>query len=548
MRVSVFLLLFNLLIIGSAFFSRHPGQSLWFVCDMFMLSFWFLLFDFEKSDANRYLRLLAYVISLSSLARIGFFVLQAGPGSLAAVFEIPILQGMAAALAVLYFLHALLQKVTYADTALLIVNAGAMVVSAFPAAFLALALFAAAMIFYGRRKWLFYLLAVLILLLVIPNPLQRALGHTFKKDPYADKRLDIWNLSARMFRACPWTGVGPDLFSAAARRFNFPRENARARYLKPPASPYSDYWKIICENGLAGLIFVLLFLFFTIRRMLAPPWSDLPKVLLAFLLLQMLFFNFIFNFFFLLVFLFLLYSFFWRRLLFFSLDRSFRIFLSGLLLVVFIIFYLFPFFADRLLQTAAAEKNIVRRFALLNRAALFCPLDDRVPMVRAKILRGFFKATANLDAWQTAWEDSRLSQKLNSNSSEACILEAGLFADVFDKKIIYPALAEEILSPLQRAEKLEPFNPFLKLQQALVLADFGRSQEARRLALAALDLEPDYVAALFFMRQLAGSSAEAAVWQKRIAQIQDKAKSLKAKPGSYLYDLYRLPEKKGAGQ
>jgi hypothetical protein len=56
------------------------------------------------------------------------------------------------------------------------------------------------------------------------------------------------------------------------------------------------------------------------------------------------------------------------------------------------------------------------------------------------------------------------------------------------------------------------------------------------------------VAALFFMRQLAGSSAEAAVWQKRIAQIQDKAKSLRAKPGSYLYDLYRLPEKKGAGQ
>ena len=117
-------------------------------------------------------------------------------------------------------------------------------------------------------------------------------------------------MSARMFRAHPWTGVGPDLFGEAAKRFNFPQEKGPARYGKLPESPHSDYWKIITENGLAGLVFVLLFLFFAIRRMLAPPWSDLPKVLLAFLLLQMLFFNFIFNIFFLLVFLFLLYCFF----------------------------------------------------------------------------------------------------------------------------------------------------------------------------------------------------------------------------------------------
>ncbi len=548
MRVSVFLLLFNLLLIGSAFFSRHPGQSLLFVCDIFLLALWFFLFDIEKIDVNRYLRLLAYVISLASLIIVVFFAFQTGRGPLGTIFKNPILQGIAAALAVLFFLQALLQKFAYADIILLGINVGAVIVSASKAAFLGLALFSAAMIFSRRRKWLIYFLAVLLLLLLIPNPLKRMVGYSLKNDPYVYNRLDIWNMSARMFRAHPWTGVGPDLFGEAAHRFNFPQEKGPARYAKLPESPHSDYWKIITETGVAGLIFVLLFLFFTIRRMLAPPWFDLPKVLLAFLLLQMLFFNFIFNIFFLLVFLFLLYSFFWRRLLFVSLAPAFKIFLSGLLFLIFVIFYLLPLSADRLLQTAAAEKNIVRCFALLNRAGLYSPLDERVPLARAQILRGFFKAAANLEAWEAAWEDLRFAQKLNRNSSEACILEAGLFQDILEKRIMYPALAEEILAPLRRAEKLEPFNPFLKLQQAVILRDFGRRQEARRQALAALDLEPDYVAALFFMQQLVGSPAGDSVFQKRIAQIQTKAKALQAKPGSYLYDLHRLPVKSGVGQ
>jgi O-antigen ligase len=548
MGVSVFLLLFNMLLIGSAFFSRHPGQSILFVCDIFLLSIWFFLFDIEKIDVQRYLRLLAFVISLSSLAIVVLFAFHSGRGPLGTIFKNPILQGIAAALAVLFFLQALLQKFAYADLALLIINGSAVIVSASKAAFLGLAMFSAAMILARKRKWIVYFVALMLLLLLIPNPLKRMIGHSLQHDPYVYNRLDIWNMSARMFRAYPWTGVGPDLFSEAAHRFNFPQEKGPARYAKLPESPHSDYWKIISENGIAGLLFVLLFLFFTIRRMLAPPWSDLPKVLLAFLLLQMLFFNFVFNLFFLLIFLFLLYSFFWRRLLFVSLAPTLKIFLSGLLILIFSIFYLLPFVADQLLQTAAVEKNIVRQFAFLNRAAIYSPLDDRVPLARAQNLRVFFKATANLEAWEAAWKDCRLAQKLNRNNSEACVLEAGLFGDILEKKIKYPALAEEILDPLRRAEKLEPFNPFFKLQQALILGEFGRRPEARLQALAALELEPDYVAALFFMQQLAGSPAEDSVLQKRIAQIRAKAKILQAKPGSYLYDLHRLPVKSRAGK
>ena len=129
-------------------------------------------------------------------------------------------------------------------------------------------------------------------------------GVSLHHDPYVLNRLDIWSMSARMFRHHFWVGVGPDLFGEAAKRFNFPQENGPSRYGKLPESPHSDYWKIITENGLPGLIFVLVFLFFAIRRMLSPPWFDLPKLLLGFLMIQMLFINCLFNLFFILVFLF----------------------------------------------------------------------------------------------------------------------------------------------------------------------------------------------------------------------------------------------------
>ena len=545
MRVSVFLLLFNALLIGCTFFSPQPGKSLLFVCDIFLLSFWFFLFDIEKIDVSRYLRLLAYVISIASLAIVILFAWQTGRNPLGTVFKNPILQGIAAALAALFFLHALLQKFAASDLALLLINTGAVIVSASKAAALGLALFSAALIIARKRRWLIFFLGLVLLLALVPNPLRRMVGHSLEHDPYVLNRLDIWNMSARMFRANPWTGIGPDLFSEAARRFNFPQEIGPARYAKLPESPHSDYWKVIVETGLAGLIFVLLFLFFTIRCMLAPPWFDLPKVLLAFLLLQMLFFNFIFNIFFLSVMLFLLYTFFWRRLFFVSLTPAFKVFLSGLLVLVFILFYLLPFCADRMLQTAAVEKDIVRRFALLNHAALFSPLDERVPVARAQTLRGFFKASGSLEAWVAAWEDLRSAQRVNRNSSEACVLEAALFGDILEKRITYSALAEEMLAPLRRAQELEPFNPFLRLQQAMILNEFDRLPEARSLASDALDLEPDYVAALFFVRRLEGSPQGDATFQRRIARIQAKAETLRVQPGSYLYDLFRLPA--GAG-
>jgi len=541
-RFSAWLFLLNAVFIYSAFFSRHPYRSLLFVGDVFLLSLWCIFFYLEKRDMDRYLRLAAIIISLSSLGMIIFFVLQGGRGPVTPFFKNPILQGIASALAALVFLHALLRKYGHADLLLLALNSGAVVVSASKAAFLGMVLFAAAMLVRHRRRWLVYLVAVLLLILLVPNPVRRMAQHSLRHDPYALNRLDIWSMSARMFRSNFWTGVGPDLFAEAAKRFNFPQENGPARYFKLPESAHSDYWKIIAENGIPGLVFVLLFLFFAIRRLLSPPGLDLPRWLLTFLLAQMLLFNFIFNYFFLILFFFLLHDFFASGQRFVSLRPASRAFFSSLLVFSLFVLYLSPFVADRLLDAAANEPDPIRRFPLFMRAGLFSPLDERVPLAEAAVLRAFAGSRSSLEAWGDAVANLRRAQELNGNSIAALVQESGAFRDLLAKRVKYPALGEEILAPLLRAEKLDPFNPFLKMQQAVVLREFGRSAEARRMARAALSLEPEYVAAILFLHELDGLPAgDPALWE-RISRIREKARGLRARPGSYLFKLHQLPK------
>ncbi|MCU0235869.1 MAG: O-antigen ligase family protein [Acidobacteria bacterium] len=544
-RFSLFLLACNSVFIFAAYFSPYPYRSLLFVADIVMLSLWAVLLFLERSDTGRYLRLAAWIISISSLAVTIAFALRGGMLPASPCFRNPILQGIASAMAVLVFLHALLKRYRHADASLLALNLAAVVISVSKAAFLGLAVFAAAMVLHSRRRWLPWLGALLLLLALVPNPLRRAVTHSLSHDPYVFDRLDIWSMSARMYRDEPLTGIGPDLFSAAAPRFNFAQDKGASRYGKVPESPHSDFWKVIVENGLPGLLMVLAGLFLAIRAMLSPSWFELPRLLLAFLLAQMLLFNFVFNPFFLLLFFLLLRDLLPARQRFVSPSPLARLAFALLLLFALVVLYLCPLVADRCLEKAAAETDIARRFALLQQAELFSPLAERPPLAKAEVLRVFAARTGNIGAWADALESARRGQRLNRYGIDALVAESTLLREFLGERVRYPALGEEILAPLRRAEKLNPFNPFIRLQQAAVLREFGRTAEARRLAQAALDLEPDYAAALVFRHELAGLAADDPALQQRLAAIREKGKRLRSRPGSYLFNLYRLPEGSG---
>ncbi len=112
---------------------------------------------------------------------------------------------------------------------------------------------------------------------------------------------------------------------------------------------------------------------------------------------------------------------------------------------------------------------------------LFSPLDERVPLAKAEVagcIRQKLKPTwrPGLMPWTTCvWpKNSTVTGMPPFYRNRRC------YRDFLAKPSQYPALGEEILAPLRRAEKNDPFKPFLKLQQAVVLRELGRRREARR--------------------------------------------------------------------
>lgn len=541
-RFALLLLALNSVLVFTSFFSPHPLKSILFSADVLLVSLWSILLYLEKEDMERYLRLAALVISLASLLVVAAFAWQGGRLPVAVVFRNPILQGVVAALAALYFLQRLLFRYRHADLLLLVINCMAAAVSASKAALLGLVVFAAVLIMARRRRWIAYLGFVILLLVVVPNPLRRTVANSFRHDPYVFDRVEIWRMSARMFRAHPWTGVGPDLFAEAAPRFNFAQDKGPSRYGKVPESPHSDYWRVIVENGLPGLALALLLLFFAIRRLLSPPRLAPGKVLLAFLLAQMLLFNFVFLFPFLILFLLLIRNMFSTKPRFISFRAEARIFVTAALAMLLALLYILPYLADRRLGQASQEPGLVARFRLLQQAALLSPLDERMPLAKARLLGEFARSRSDANAWSEAIANVRLAQRLDRNSVDALILEAELFHDPLANGGRYPAQAGEVLEPLRRAEALAPFNPYLRLRQALVLHEFGRDEEARQQARAALDLEPDFAAAILLLHRLEGGKDDDPVLLGDLARIRAKADRLRAKPGSYLFNLHRLDD------
>ena len=102
---------------------------------------------------------------------------------------------------------------------------------------------------------------------------------------------------------------------------------------------------------------------------------------------------------------------------------------------------------------------------------------------------------------------------------------------------------EEILAPLVKAEIYSPVNPFIKLAKARVYFEFNKDDRAKEEAINAITLEPEFVAALYFLQKNFNYFPNETVFQDKIAKILKKARQLNPAPGHYLHQLYEIPEK-----
>lgn len=539
-RFSYFLLAFNLVYFAAVAFSRFPYKSLLFVADILLISLYYFFFYLEKQDFHRLAFVAAAVLSLASLLNVATYVLLGGRQT-SLLFKNPILQGIASSLALLIIFFQWLEKRYVWLWLPGAINFSALILSASKAAFLGLLLLAVYMLLLqGRKAWVATVLLILLLLLLIPNPMRRAFVQGWRQDPFVFDRLSIWQMALRMIRDHLPVGIGPDLFWETARRYNFAQTHGVAHYDKVPESPHSDYLKLVSDTGVAGLLFLLLALFLILKRLFVPPRWDLAKLLLAFLLLQMLMFNFVFHVFYLFLIILLFKMVFEDRPLFASFTPIGKTALVLFALGFWVMLYLLPWVSSRW-SALAQRKDAVTAFGCLTRAERLDPLNPRLPYAKALLLFAYFQKRGDVGAWTGSLRQSQRAQRLDRQFVDAAILESNLYLSLLGHRLKYPALLSEVIAPLERAEAWDPFNPFIKLKKALVYFDFSEKEMARREALRALELEPEFVSALYFLQEKFNHFANPDVFRSTIERIHRKSQRLRLQPGSYLFNLFQIP-------
>jgi tetratricopeptide (TPR) repeat protein len=367
--------------------------------------------------------------------------------------------------------------------------------------------------------------------------------HSLKKDPYAFDRIDIWKMSLTIFKDHLLTGIGLDNFSEVSGRYNFKQTHGPANYFKVPRIPHSDYLKLMTELGVVGLAMILALFYSLAKKIFSSSLFRPAIILLLYLLFQAFLFNILFNLFFFFIFLFLLKNILEQEqhVTFRSFSSGFKLFLSSLLISVLMVGYLFPFLSNVFKERSKKNPHLVQAFNLLKKAGYLNPLDKDVYYFKAVYLHHYFKQTSNLESFYDTLNNLRKAQRLNRYFLDAYLLEMDLYLELLEKRIKYVSMDEEVLAPLVKAEVYAPVNPFIKLAKARVYFEFNKDDRAKEEAIKAITLEPEFVAALYFLQKNFNYFPNETEFQDKIAKILKKARQLNPQPGHYLYKLYEIP-------
>ncbi|GEM_PF-6665159 len=100
------------------------------------------------------------------------------------------------------------------------------------------------------------ILALIFLILVIPNPFQKRLLKLSKTDIYAWSRAGMWRSSIEMIADYP-LGVGLGMYRFYSQQYAFPVPKAYARYGKVAQKAHSAYMDLACELSPATALLVI---------------------------------------------------------------------------------------------------------------------------------------------------------------------------------------------------------------------------------------------------------------------------------------------------
>jgi len=538
------LMVFNFILILSVFFSNYHFKSILLFSDIFLLSCYITLFFYDRRRETEYFHLIAYIISFFSVINVVLYVTPLFKrGHI--FFVNPIHEGIISGIGALIFFYYLLKKWDPRFFILLILNLGGVFVSQSKAAYIGTVIFALLLLLSKKKKLIPILALFIILTFIIPNPIRSMFYHSLKKDPYALDRINIWKMSLTIFKDHLLTGVGLDNFSEVSGKYNFKQTHGPANYFKVPRIPHSDYLKLMTELGVVGLALILALFYFLAKKIFSSSIFNPAVILILYLLFQAFLFNILFDFFFFFIFLFLLKSLLEQEqhVTFRSFSAGYKLFLSSLLIFVLIVGYLFPYLSNIFIGKSKKNPHPPQAFHWLKQAEYLNPLDKDVYYFKALYLFHRFKQTSNLESFYNALNNLKKALRLNPYFLNAHQLEFELYLELLKKGVKYVSMDEEILGSLVKGEIYSPVNPFIKLAKARIYFEFNKDDRAKEEAIKAITLEPEYVAALYFLQKNFNYFPNEKTFQRKIEKILKEAGQLNPAPGHYLHRLYEIPEK-----
>lgn len=536
---TLFLLSFNCIILITSAFSVSILNSLLFFFDIFLISFYYLFRFNEPSGDKKSITNIAYLIALFSLFQSILFIAS---GNKTFFFNNPILSGIVSGMAVLIFLYNLINHFTIFEFSFLAISIISLYISSSKAAFIGVASLALIMILARKKKLIAIFLTILVFTIAIPNPIRNMFIHSISKDPYSKNRIDIWKLSVKMFKAFPLTGVGPDNFSEVSQQFNFRQTNGPANYFKVPRAPHNDYLKIISENGIPGLIIIILFLIFITRRILSGSLYNIYKILILYILFQAFFFDFIFKTFFFFLFLYLVRGIFPNNKNYISNSPFLKTSILFLLIVTIFIGYILPYNSEKNLLKVKNSKDPSSVLRILDKCKKFNPLDPRIYYVKGLVFYKLFRIDSSSESFSRSLFYLRKSLDMNRYFLDSYLLESDLFLSVMKRGVFYPGLKDEILSPLKKYETLNPFNPFVILEEANIHMKFREFEEAKRCAVKALKIEPEFISAIYFLHKNFNYYGSVSSFRNRVNKIKKKSCKMGTIKVKYLNSLFKVPD------
>ncbi|MEN8152894.1 MAG: O-antigen ligase family protein [Acidobacteriota bacterium] len=535
---SKFLLFSNIIFLFSVIFSVYILRSLLFFFDIFLITSYFIIHFHEERFEGKYFNFISIMISIFSLLNLLYFFFN---GEKNLFFQNPIFMGIISGIAALIFLFKILGKFSFIEFFLMLINISSLFVSESKAAFLGVVIFSALLVLL-KKKVLIPVIAVLLLItFIIPNPVKKTFHYSIYKDPYSKNRIDIWKMSIRIFKDNPITGVGLNNFGEISKKYNFKQQNGPANYFKVPMTPHNDYFKVISETGIPGLLLIFFSLFFIFKKIFSGSLFDIKKILILYLLFQALFFNIIFKTFFFFLFIFLLKSLFKENIVYENNSTFFRFSSIFILLITITAGYVFPYYSEILLEKAKGEKDIIKVFKTLKKSQFFNPINIKPHFYEALIHYNFFRRNSNMESFSAVLSSIKKVQRLNCSFTESYLLESDLFLEVFKKGLSYPSLEQEIISPLETFEYHNPYDPFVKLGKADIHLKFGNKMQAVLEAKKSLEIEPDFISALYFLHRNFDHFKGEENFRKIISVILQKRKKINTEAGSYLDSVFKIP-------